>query len=255
MTVQHTTYDSIAVVTLDDGRVNAVNETLCESLTQELSQVCGHSAVVLTGRPHIFSAGLDLHALCGISKEDAHTLFLAMSASMEAVLTFPRPIVVACSGHAVGAGAVLILACDERIGGSSGKLHINATRLGIPYPTAALEIVEMALGKAVAQRTLLLGEPVTGSCRQRLGWLHDVVPDAQIRDIAIEKAKKLSTLDTQAFADTKLRLRELAVEKISRERERDAERFAKAILAENTQKRIQTAVEAINLRKEGRTTS
>jgi enoyl-CoA hydratase len=241
-----TPHGSVALLTMDDGRVNAINIDLCEELIRLLDEVEHSSAVVLTGRARVFSAGLDLRALCGVNKGDAEALFHIMSRAMETVFCFPKPIIAACSGHAIGGGAVLMLGCDERLGESSGKLHIHATGLGIPYPTVVLEIVTLALGATIGQRTLLLGAPVRGSCRQREGWMHEIVPGADLLPRALGRAKELSLLDAKSFANTKSRLRAQTVAQITANKDSDAKAFVAGIRSKDTQVRIEAAVQRLD---------
>ena len=249
MTITATKFDSVLLLQMDDGRVNAINTGFCDEFAEALELAKGSDAVVLTGRQAVFSAGLDLRALCGASAEALNQLFLSMSSAMESVFKFPKPIIAACSGHAIGGGAVLMLGCDERLGDSSGRYHIHATGLGIPYPTAVLEIVTVALGPSNGQRSLLLGDPVRGSCRQREGWIHGISQPQSLIDDAIKRAQKLSTIDPNSFANTKQRLRAEAFARIAANKESDAQAFVERVCSDETQARITTAVEKLQSRK------
>ena len=142
-----------------------------------------------------------------------------------------------------------MLACDERLGDSSGRFHIHATGLGIPYPTAVLEIVSHALGTDTGKRTLLLGTPISGSCRQREGWLHDIVGVSDLVDHAIKRASDFGALDSASFANTKSRLLAPAIERITKNKDTDARAFTERVASENTQKRIAQAVQKLEIRR------
>jgi len=249
MAITVTAHDTVAVITMDDGRVNAINASFCEEFTNALHDAQDSDAVILTGRPRIFSAGLDLHALCGASESDLNVLFHSMSTAMEKVFSFPRPIISASSGHAIGGGAVLMLACDERMGESSGRFHIHATGLGIPYPTVVLEIVTQALGSTIGRRALLMGAPVSGSCRQREGWIHHVVPGDELIGQALKRAQELSSLDKISFANTKSRLQANATERIAATKDGDARAFTERVSSATTQARLALAVKKLEARR------
>ena len=234
---------------MDDGRVNAMNSEFCEAFHLTLQEARDSDALVLSGRPNIFCAGLDLKALYGASKSNLEKLFMAMSNAMEEVFSFPRPIIAACSGHAIGGGAVLMLGCDERLGTSEGRFHIHATGLGIPYPSAVLEIVPQALGPAIGKRTLLLGNPVKGSCRQREGWLHDIIAGKDLIEHALRRANQLGELDSASFANTKSRLLAPSIERIHRNKDADCDAFSKALCQSSTQERIGRAIKKLEARR------
>ena len=249
MAITVTAHDSVALIAMDDGRVNAINSSFCEEFTDALRNAKDSDAVVLTGRPRIFSAGLDLHALCGASESDLNLLFHSMSSAMEEVFSFPRPIISACSGHAIGGGAVLMLGCDERMGESTGRFHIHATGLGIPYPTVVLEIVTQALGVTIGRRALLMGAPVTGSCRQREGWIHHIVPGDELIAQALRRAQELSSLDNISFANTKSRLQAQATARIAASIDNDARAFTERVGSPTTQGRLALAVAKLEARR------
>ncbi len=116
----------IATITMDDGKVNVFSIPLLRSLHAALDEAERDGAVVvLTGREGYFSAGFDLKVLSGSRDQILEILTLGATAA-ERVLSFPTPVVVACTGHAFPAGAFLLLAADLRIG-TEGPFRIGHT--------------------------------------------------------------------------------------------------------------------------------
>src|SRR6266567_6223635 len=103
---------SVATITMDDGKVNCLSMRMLTELNAALDRAMADRAVVvLTGRPGVFSAGLDLPVL----RAGGAAAFAMLRAGFELaarILSFPAPVLVACTGHAVAMGAFLLLSGD-----------------------------------------------------------------------------------------------------------------------------------------------
>src|SRR5687768_11666907 len=99
----------IATITFDDGKMNVMSPRMLAAISSALDLAEKDGAVVvLTGREGVFSAGFDLKVLRG-GKLDAFTMLRDGFALAERVLSFPRPVIAACNGHAIAMGAFLLL--------------------------------------------------------------------------------------------------------------------------------------------------
>jgi enoyl-CoA hydratase len=108
--------DKVALITMDDGKANALSPDVLEAITAAFARAEGEAAaVVLTGREKRLSGGFDLSIMMQGS-DPARNLVTAGAELMLRIYTFPRPVVVACTGHALAAGAILLLVGDVRIG-------------------------------------------------------------------------------------------------------------------------------------------
>ena len=102
----------VAIVTMDDGKVNALSPAMLRELNAALDRAAEDRAVVLlTGRPGVFSAGFDLNVLRG-GGPDAAEMVRAGFETAYRVLSFPLPVVMACTGHAVAMGLFLLESGD-----------------------------------------------------------------------------------------------------------------------------------------------
>ena len=106
-----TTYalaDGVATITLDDGKVNALSIAMLAELAGRFDEAeAAGAVVVLSGSARLFSAGFDLRC-----EPERWPEMLAAGAGMaERMLSFPRPVVVACTGAAVAMGGFLLLSC------------------------------------------------------------------------------------------------------------------------------------------------
>jgi enoyl-CoA hydratase len=207
--VSYTLESSIATLTMDDGKVNALSPRMQADLGHALDRAASDRAVVvLTGREGVFSAGFDLQVLTG-GKPEAFEMVRGGFELAHRLLSFPFPVVIACPGHAVAMGAFLLLSGDHRIGASGAfKLMANEVAIGLTMPRSAIEICRQRLAPAALQRVLNLSAPYAPDSAVAAGFLDAVVPAAELHAAAMTAAAALAKLNMTAHAATKLRLRE-----------------------------------------------
>ncbi len=148
-TVTYVRADMVSTITMDDGKVNVFSIPMLRALHEAFGRAEADGAVVvLQGRPGCFSAGFDLQTLGG-PPEDALTL-LRLGASLAGrILSFPAPVVVACTGHAFPAGAFLLMAADVRLGADGPfRLGLNEVRIGLTLPWFAIVLARHRLTPA-----------------------------------------------------------------------------------------------------------
>jgi enoyl-CoA hydratase len=119
--------DSIATITMDDGKVNVLSPMMLAELNVALDRALADRAVVvLTGREGIFSAGFDLSVLRSGGPETPAMLGAGFLLA-ERILSFPTPVIIACNGHAIAMGVFLLLSGDYRFG-AAGAHKITSQR-------------------------------------------------------------------------------------------------------------------------------
>ena len=203
----------IATITLDDGKANALSPGLIAAVHAALDRAQAESAtVVLCGRPGRFSGGFDLTILTG-GGEGAMKLLRAGFELSHRLLSYPRGVVVACTGHAIAMGAFLLLSGDHRIGISGGghRIHTNEVALGMTMPHAAIEVCRLRLTPSALQQSVVLAAPYDHDRAVAAGFLDEVVAEADLRSTAHSVALRLHGLNAGALAATKLRLRASAL--------------------------------------------
>ena len=152
--------DSVATVTMDDGKVNVLSSRMIYEVSQAFDRALHDAAavVVLAGRPGVFSAGFDLPVLRA-GGPAATSMLRAGFDLAERVLSYPRPVVIACTGHAIAMGAFLLLSGDYRVGAAGPyKITANEVAIGITMPRAAVEICRQRLTPAHFSRATILAE-------------------------------------------------------------------------------------------------
>lgn len=205
--------DGIATITLDDGKVNVMSLDMLTEINAALDQALADKAVVvLTGREGVFSAGFDLPVLrTGGSK--AIAMVRGGFELAERVLSFPFPVVMASTGHAVAMGVFLLLSGDYRIGTPGAyKLTANEVAIGLTMPRAAVEILRQRLTPAAFNRAVTLAEPFSPDNAVESGFLDRLVDATELHDAARSTALELCKLDLDAHAASKLRGRAATLE-------------------------------------------
>jgi enoyl-CoA hydratase len=205
----------IATIRLDDGKVNALSIPMLESIHAGLDRAEADEAVVLlTGREGYLSAGFDLKVF---SEEPERVVeMLTLGATLcERLLAFPRPTLVACSGHAIAAGAFVALSADQRIGVEGPfKIGLNEVRIGLTVPLFVVELARQRLRPADFNRAVVTAATYDPQGAVAAGFLDRVVPAQELEAAAAEAAADLASLDPEAHVTTKLRARKATLEAV-----------------------------------------
>jgi len=208
--------DGIATITLDDGKVNAFSIAMLEAVHAAFDRAEADGAVtVITGREGYFSAGFDL----GVFQNEPERIveMLTLGATLcERVLAFPRPVLVACSGHAIAAGSFLPLAADMRIGVDGPfKIGLNEVQIGLTVPLFVVELARQRLHPAHFDRAVVNATMYEPADAVSAGFLDRAVPGEEfLRETALA-AETLAGLNADAHAATKLRARAPAIAAIN----------------------------------------
>lgn len=202
-TVRYELIDGIGLITIDDGRVNALGYDTVYTLERTFAQAESEAtAIVIAGRPGVLSAGFDLNEVRR-SFTHARRMIERGGAIFAQVLACPKPVVIACTGHAVAGGAVLLMVGDVRIGSHGNfRLGLNEVEIGIPLPEFVIKVGQYRFARRLCERALL-GEMFGPDGALELGLLDRVVPEMQVIDVAISTARDLASRSPIAYATTK----------------------------------------------------
>jgi enoyl-CoA hydratase len=199
----------VALARVDRPPANAMDHELLadgHAVLDEL-RAAEPDAVVLTGRPGFFSAGVDL--------KEAPTLDAAgQRAAVEAInrlflgwYEFPQPVVCAVNGHAIAGGLILALCGDHRVGNGEGKLGLTELKVGVGFPLAAMAVVRAEL-EPPAVRELVLGSELVDQRRGlELGLLDELTEPDGLLDRALAVAAERAALPRLAYARVKDQVR------------------------------------------------
>lgn len=199
----------VAVVTIDRPPANAMDPQLLSdgrAVLEELRE-SEPAAVVLTGRPGFFSAGVDLKLAPTLDRDAQREMVDGINRTFLDWYSFPRPVVSAVNGHAIAGGLILALTGDQRIGAGDGRLGLTELRAGIPYPAAAIAIVKAELSPPAARTLALRADLVDMRHGLELGLLDELVEPGALLDRSLEVANELAALPRGAYARVKEQLR------------------------------------------------
>lgn len=201
--------DEVAVVHFDDGKANAFSLASIAALNAALDRAEKEArSVVLAGRPGRFSGGFDLSVMRGGDGGAVRELVRAGAELVLRLYDFPAPVVVACTGHAVAMGAVLLLAADLRIGvAGEFKIGLNEVAIRMTLPPFAIELARDRLSRRHLQRATGLAELYAPEDAVDAGFLDRVVAADALLEDAVASARELASLDPQAHHATKRSLR------------------------------------------------
>lgn len=205
-------HGAVQVVRLDDGKANALTAEAIASIldavrTAEADASVG--AVALFGRPGAtFCAGFDLGVMRG---NDLSAISGLVSDGGELVATLYGsriPVIAGCAGHALAAGALILLGCDVRIGTDAPcKIGLNEVAIGMVLPDWAFTIAAERLDRSALQAAVATAQLTDGAGAVRAGYLDEVVAADVLEATVLERAEALATLNPVAYAGTAARLR------------------------------------------------
>ena len=192
----------VAVIRLDDGKVNVLSHEVVDALHAGLNRAEQEAkAVVMIGRPGKFTAGFDLRVMQA-GPEEARNLFRAGMDLFVRLYEFPVPVVAACTGHALAAGAIWLMSCDVRIGADApAKIGLNETAIGMVLPTSVVTLARDRLSPRHLHSSVLLAQLYDPDGATDAGFLDRVVPADDLEQAARAEAAGLAeNLSLKAFA-------------------------------------------------------
>jgi enoyl-CoA hydratase len=207
--------DGVAVVRFDDGKANVLSHAAIDAFEAALDRAEVEArAVCIVGREGKLSAGFDLSVMTG-GPDGARELVSRGAELLMRLYMHPQPVVVAVTGHALAAGALLALACDVRIGADvPAKIGLNETSIGMPLPLFATELARDRLSPTAFVRATLGAEIYDPEGAVQAGYLDRVVPLDEVVEAAIAEANRLSAYRAGAYARSKEVLRRATVDRI-----------------------------------------
>lgn len=200
-------HDDVAELRMDRPPANGLNRELVARLLAGLDEarLRGARAMILTGRPGMFSAGLDVPEMLGLPRAEVYAFWQLFFRLNRALAASAVPVIAAVSGHAPAGGAVLALHCDFRIGAAGNfKIGLNEVQVGLPVPVTILAALEYVVGPRVARRLAVRGELIPMAEAATLGLVDEVVAPEELAATALHRARELLALPPEAMNTTRL---------------------------------------------------
>jgi enoyl-CoA hydratase/carnithine racemase len=184
--------DGVAVITLDNPKVNALSQALLGQLEAAATDltVDPPGAVIVTGGDRLFAAGADISEFGG--PDEARLVGGSFVRAFDALAAIPRCVIAAVSGFALGGGCELALACDVRIAGERAKFGQPEILLGIIPGGGGTQRLARLVGASRAKEMVLTGRQVGAEEALRIGLVNEVVPNEQLHERALALAAELA---------------------------------------------------------------
>jgi len=217
MAIETHDVDALRIVRMRHGRANAIDVELFEALMAALQEAAddGCGALVLTGSGSIFSAGVDLRRVLREGEEYLHRFVPMIGEGLRRLFSFPRPVVAALNGHAIAGGCIMACACDRRIAAAGdATVGVPELRVGVPYPTTALEILRFVVGDRGLEEVVYSAGTTGLEAAYDLGLVDEIVPPESLLDRAVAVAERMARVAPETFALTKRQIRRPVLDRL-----------------------------------------
>ena len=236
-------HGSVALLRLESGKVNAIGPAFVAALNQLLDGLGDANAAVITGQGGAFSAGLDLPGLIDLDRPAMHRFIEEFNALMLRIFELPIPLVAAINGHAIAGGCVLALQADLRIAADrDARIGLNEAQLGIGLPAVVLETLRCQVPASSLAPIALEGRLFSPREALQLGLLHELTPEAELLEKALQRAQALAQLPPAGVRQIKAALRRPVAESIRAISAAESQRWVASWLDPASQSRLRSAV-------------
>ena len=183
----------IGIITLNRPAArNALTANMWKGLAEiakEVRESTEIKVLIIRGTTGQFTAGSDIKEFSEMSLDEAKDAFLAMEQAISTVESIPVPVIAAIDGPAMGAGFILSLACDLRIGSSNTKVGIPVGRLGITLGPSFMRRIVCLIGPSRAKELVYTGRIFNAEEANELGLVNRLVHPGNLDKSVLEMAE------------------------------------------------------------------
>lgn len=204
--------EGVTTITMSRGKVNAIDLPFLLELQTILGQLKSRPdthAVLLAGKPHYFSAGLDLVELYRYDEGQLAQFWELFLRIMVDLVAFPKPLVAAITGHCPAGGTILALGADSRIMADDPKylIGLNEVKVGIIIPSPIFDLYSFWLGRSTAYQSLLTGRLFNPQQALQVGLVDSICPLDQVDTRALSTVQDILSNSYEVVLQTKRILR------------------------------------------------
>jgi len=221
-----------SIITLDNGKVNAINTGLVTALRDKFIQLQNDNSnkgIILSGKPNAFSAGLDVKMLASNTEQQAYNFWLIYMQALKAMVNYNKPFVCAITGFAPAGATILALCADYRIMAKGPKhvMGMNEFNMSLPVPEMLGDIYAYYLGEAKAWAAIQNASLFNSDVALQLGLVNQSVEVEEVLPLAEKHLKKLLNIVPMIYAETKQYNRKGLLQLVNR----DLEKLSKEVIA------------------------
>jgi len=190
---------------------NALSSAMIAALETGVSEATTGEAraVVISGQPGMFSAGLDVPSLLQLDRDGIHRAWSDFFSLLATITHSPVPVVAALTGHAPAGGAVISLFCDYRVmAEGSFVIGLNETEVGVTLPAVLFKALARQVGASHAERLGVAGMLVSGDEAFRIGLVDELVAIDEVVPRALARCERMLAMPPATMAATRQIARE-----------------------------------------------
>jgi enoyl-CoA hydratase/carnithine racemase len=253
--IPHGHHGELLELRLERPPANALSPELIGALLEAVRGVSAAGAgaphaLVLSGRPGMFSAGLDVPLFVQLEREPLRAAWRGFFALMEALALAPLPVACALTGHAPAGGCVLALCCHWRVLAEGGsRIGLNEVAVGVRVPGPIWAAARHVLGVRVAERVCTGAELFEPAAALALGLVDELAPPGEVVPRALDWAGKQLALPPATLRNTRALCRAELARAFERLNERELERFLDEWFAPEAQAALHALVERLGKKK------
>jgi enoyl-CoA hydratase len=196
---------AVAVLTFNNPKaLNALTVATFEALEQSLHELADDREVrvlILTGAGEkAFVAGGDIGFLATLDVDGARQFALLAQKVIDQIEAFPKPVIAAINGYALGGGCELCMACDLRVAADTARFGQPEVKLGIIPGFAGTQRLARLVGKAKAKEMIFTGEMISAAEAERIGLVNRVVPAEELMEEVRALAATMTDKSASAIA-------------------------------------------------------
>ena len=211
-TIRIDTNGPVAILRMDKGRGNSIDEPLTRDLIQAAADLAADPAVrgvlLTSAHPKLFSPGLDLVTLIELDRKAMERFMLLFADMVWALYGLAKPMVAGVNGHAVAGGCILALTADHRVLRRGGaQIGLNEVRVGLPLPWTVTELLRASVPPNALSQVALLGRNFTDEEALRVGLADELADASGFEDHCLLRLDEFVEKDSYAVATTKAALR------------------------------------------------
>ncbi|MEM8506185.1 MAG: enoyl-CoA hydratase/isomerase family protein [Bacteroidota bacterium] len=231
-TIQIIEKEKYAIVQLDRGKANAINFEMVQELREAFKLLSKREEIkgaVLTGKPHFFSAGLDLVELMQYNTPQMDDFFVAFGSLYTEMLRFKKPIIAAITGHSPAGGCVLAVTCDNRYmaDGDNYVIGLNEVAVNVQISQDLVECYAYWIGRGLAHRYILEGKLLNGQEALSCGLVDELLPLEEVLPRAEKQMQHYLKADEEILGNTKAKLRKPLLNNLASKPENTMDQTAK----------------------------
>ena len=235
--------NGIATVTLQRGKVNALNEPMVDEIAHAFGDLATDTevkSIIFTGSGKFFSFGFDVPEFLKYSKKDFIRFIEKFTHLYTYLFQFPKPVIAALNGHTIAGGCMLATACDFRVMASGkGKISLNEITFGAPVFAGSAEMLRFCVGSRNAQSILYSGAMFAAEEAFGLGLVDQVSSEDALLEDARKVAQELGEKNSSAFTSIKKLLRKPVAEEMIKYEKDYILKFADIWYSESTREKLQ----------------